>query len=230
MSTLELSSASIMGLQRSYGQKIENSALRERLGIVTLVLLLHGSFGLAWIIRPDEQPAVVHEMSVSISVQQPEVSQPQVPSPPKPQPKIEKVEIPKPIVQEMAEDAPQPIPVPVTVTAPTPIAAPPMPVAPAVVNTEPDYKADYLNNPHPAYPMVARRMGYHGKVILNVEVLAEGKAGQVMVRTSSGYDILDNAALQTVKGWKFIPARRSGQPVTQWFLVPIKFSLEDSEA
>ena len=100
--------------------------------------------------------------------------------------------------------------------------------SPVVLDTEPDYKADYLNNPYPPYPIAARRMGYHGKVVLNVEVLAGGIAGEVMLHQSSGYDILDNAALQTVKTWRFTPARRLGQAVTQHFLVPIKFSLEGS--
>jgi protein TonB len=67
-------------------------------------------------------------------------------------------------------------------------------------------------------------------VVLDVEVLSEGKAGDVKLHQSSGYDILDNAALQTVKTWRFTPARRFGQAVTQRFLVPIKFSLEDSAA
>jgi protein TonB len=58
--------------------------------------------------------------------------------------------------------------------------------------------------------------------------VAEGRAGEVKLQSSSGYEILDNAAIQTVKTWKFAPARRFGQPVTQWFLVPIKFSLEDN--
>ena len=98
------------------------------------------------------------------------------------------------------------------------------------LDTQPDYQADYLNNPRPSYPMVARRMGFHGKVVLNVEVLAAGRAGQVLLHTSSGHDILDKAALQTVKTWRFTPARRFGQSVTEWFLVPINFSLEDSNA
>jgi protein TonB len=104
------------------------------------------------------------------------------------------------------------------------------PPSQVVLDAEPDYRADYLNNPRPPYPLVARRMGYHGKVVLNVEVLAEGKAGQVLLQESSGYEILDNAALQTVKTWRFSPARRFGQPVTLWFLVPIRFSLEGNEA
>jgi len=76
--------------------------------------------------------------------------------------------------------------------------------------------------------MVARRMGYYGKVVLDVEVLDEGTAGDVKLYQSSGYGILDNAAMQTVKTWHFTPARHLGRPVTQRFLVPIKFSLEDN--
>jgi periplasmic protein TonB len=114
-------------------------------------------------------------------------------------------------VKEVAQPAPQ------AVTPPSPV----------LLDTEPDYRADYLNNPRPPYPMVARRMGYHGKVVLDVEVLANGTAGDVKLHQGSGYDILDNAALQTVKTWRFTPARHLGQAVTQRFLVPIKFSLEE---
>ena len=94
---------------------------------------------------------------------------------------------------------------------------------------EPDYKASYLNN-HLAYPLAARRMGLQGRVVLNVEVLAEGLCGQVNVRQSSGHEILDNAAMQSVKTWKFIPAHHAGDAVTKWFMVPIQFSLKDGEA
>jgi protein TonB len=36
--------------------------------------------------------------------------------------------------------------------------------------------------------------------------------------------------LRTVKGWRFVPASRAGHPVTQWFKVPIQFSLKENEA
>jgi protein TonB len=158
---------------------------------------------------------LVNEMSVSFAnmqMQQADVM-------PQPKPKPREVEPdPQPAEQPAAKEEVQPAPQAAT------------PPSPVVLDAEPDYRADYLNNPRPPYPMVARRMGYHGKVVLNVEVLAEGKAGEVKLHQSCGYDILDNAAVQTVKTWRFTPARRFGQPVTQWFLVPIKFSLEDNEA
>jgi protein TonB len=99
-----------------------------------------------------------------------------------------------------------------------------------VIDTAPDYRANYLNNPRPAYPMAARRMGWEGRVVLNVEVLAEGACGGISVFQSSGHEVLDDAALRTVKGWRFVPASRAGHPVTQWFKVPIQFSLKENEA
>jgi len=78
--------------------------------------------------------------------------------------------------------------------------------------------------------MSARRMGWEGRVVLNVEVLADGSCGEVNVFQSSSHEVLDNAALRTVKGWRFVPASRAGRPITQWFKVPIQFSLKENEA
>jgi protein TonB len=94
---------------------------------------------------------------------------------------------------------------------------------------EPDYLATYLNNASPTYPVVARRLGWQGKVLLSVEVLADGRAGQVRLQHSSGHTVLDEAALNAVKDWHFSPAKHAGQPVDKWFLVPIPFVLKESE-
>ena len=191
----------------------ERSPLSERFIVVSLVILLHMLVFASYYLQPEAPAVLVNEMSISfanLQMQQAEVIPQPKPKPREPDP----VPSEEPAVKEVAPPVQQE-------------ATPPSPV---VLDAEPDYKADYLNNPRPPYPMVARRMGYHGKVVLDVEVLAEGKAGDVRLHQSSGYDILDNAALQTVKTWRFSPARRFGQAVTQRFLVPIKFSLEDSEA
>ncbi len=202
----------------------KKSPLSERLSVVGLVVLLHLSVFAGYLLQPEMPAVLINEMSISFANMQ--MQQADVVPQPKPEPKPRKIE-PEPVPTDepvVKEEAP---PVMEEASPAPQDASPPSPV---VLDTEPDYRADYLNNPRPPYPMVARRMGYHGKVVLNVEVLAEGKAGQVKLHTSSGYEILDNAALQTVKTWRFSPARRFGQPVTQWFLVPIKFSLEDNEA
>jgi protein TonB len=96
--------------------------------------------------------------------------------------------------------------------------------------SEPSYKAFYhLKNASPLYPVAARRMGLQGKVILNVEVLADGSCGQVNVAKSSGHTMLDDNALETVRSWHFIPARQDGEAINKWFKVPIIFSLKDNE-
>ena len=94
---------------------------------------------------------------------------------------------------------------------------------------EPDSQAAYLHNPAPEYPMVARRMAWQGRVVVRVEVLADGKAGEVKLQQSSGHSVLDEAAIRAVRNWRFTPAQQAGQLVTKWFLVPIPFVLKEFE-
>lgn len=89
----------------------------------------------------------------------------------------------------------------------------------------PKFGAAYLNNPAPTYPPVSRRFGEQGRVLLRVLVSENGLAQSVQLDSSSGYEKLDRAAMEAVKKWSFIPARRSNQPVSAYVLVPIKFSL-----
>jgi protein TonB len=88
------------------------------------------------------------------------------------------------------------------------------------------FDADYLHNPAPPYPPQARRMSEEGKVILRVEVSAEGRAENVEIKTSSGSARLDESALRTVRSWRFVPAKRGETAIASWVLVPIIFKLE----
>ena len=88
------------------------------------------------------------------------------------------------------------------------------------------FDADYLHNPAPPYPPQSRRMNEEGRVILRVEVSAEGRAENVEIKTSSGSARLDESALRTVRSWRFIPAKRGETAVDSWVLVPIIFKLE----
>jgi periplasmic protein TonB len=93
-------------------------------------------------------------------------------------------------------------------------------------NTGADFKAAYLNNPKPPYPRLAVRQKIEGTVTLIVRVLPDGRAGEVRIDQSSGNDLLDNAALTTVKSWRFVPARQAGVAVAADVRVPIVFSLK----
>jgi protein TonB len=89
----------------------------------------------------------------------------------------------------------------------------------------PEFLAAYLHNPKPPYPISARRNGESGTVRLKVLVTSEGAAGKVELERSSGFDALDQAALETVKRWRFVPARRGDEAVDRWVTVPIDFRL-----
>lgn len=84
----------------------------------------------------------------------------------------------------------------------------------------------YRENPSPAYPGLARRRGYEGVVLLDVLVSAEGRVGELRVARSSGYSLLDRAAVEAVDGWRFEPGRRGGRPVAMRVRVPVRFRLQ----
>jgi protein TonB len=91
----------------------------------------------------------------------------------------------------------------------------------AGANTRPDY----LDNPAPTYPALARRLGQEGTVLLRVDVDAKGKPTRVTVQKSSGFSLLDTTAIQAVKRWKFKPAQVAFFTVGSTVDVPITFRL-----
>jgi len=91
--------------------------------------------------------------------------------------------------------------------------------------TDPVFDAAYLNNPAPSYPQAAKRKGIQGKVMLNVIVKADGTPATVQVYHSSGFSVLDDAALEAVRQWKFVPARRGGEFVQANVVVPVDFKM-----
>jgi len=84
----------------------------------------------------------------------------------------------------------------------------------------------YRKNPAPQYPRTARRRGYEGKVILEVLVNEEGSVEDLRIFESSGYRILDRAAMKSVQSWLFEPGRRGDERVEMWVKVPIRFDLK----
>ena len=83
----------------------------------------------------------------------------------------------------------------------------------------------YERTPEPAYPEASRARGEHGDILLKVEVLTNGRVGRLEMEKSSGYTRLDEAALRTVKGWRFKPALRGREIVACWVNIPVRFRL-----
>jgi protein TonB len=84
----------------------------------------------------------------------------------------------------------------------------------------------YKQNTSPRYPLRARRMGYEGLVMLKVLVDENGRVNDLEVLQSSGYAILDKAALSSVKKWMFVPGTEGGKKKKMWVKIPIRFELE----
>ena len=109
--------------------------------------------------------------------------------------------------------------------APPPAAAAAVAAVPAAPLTPARFDADYLHNPAPAYPVLSRRLGEEGQVVLRVFVEASGRPSQVDIRRTSGSPRLDQAAQDAVWRWTFVAARQGPEAVGAWVLVPLVFNL-----
>ncbi|KYP12884.1 MAG: hypothetical protein A0129_00315 [Limnobacter sp. CACIAM 66H1] len=206
------------------------------------VVLLH-VLGLVWAAQQlsVSEPVVTPPSVVGVLVApepEPAPPPPKPVPPPKPEPKP--VPTPKPVAKPTPKPTPKPEPVrevaqePVQQAAPTPPAPPsapvqqatPAPEAPAPV-TPPRTDAAHLNNPAPQYPALSRRLGEQGRVMLDVYILPDGSVGEIKLNRSSGFPRLDNAALQAVKTWKYVPAKRGDKPIPFWYVQPVSFVLNN---
>lgn len=186
--------------------------------------------------RRAKAPAVI-----TVQLVQP-ADPPKPPPPPPPRPKTVQVKKRAPLplsapprvvvpdlprLQELPTIAlppPEPSPVPEP-AVPAPVARVAAAPAPAPL-VPPRFDAAYLDNPAPSYPSISRRQREEGRVLLRVEVAADGRAAAVEIAESSGHDRLDRAALDAVQRWRFVPAQRGGAAVAASVFVPIVFTLE----
>jgi TonB family protein len=83
----------------------------------------------------------------------------------------------------------------------------------------------YVRTSQPNYPEASRKRGEEGDVLLKVEVLTNGRVGQAEIDESSGFTLLDEAALRTVRNWRFKPALKGREEVACWVNIPIRFKL-----
>ncbi|MBA4264344.1 MAG: energy transducer TonB [Comamonadaceae bacterium] len=225
-----------------------SARITKRIAVIGAVIGLH-VMGL-WAMQSGLLTRVVEiVVPVQVIAEMIEAPQPEIPpAPPPPAPKPEPVvQKPRPVVKPTPRPEPVPIaeplpqvvePATITVPSPTPPVAQAPAAEPSPVQSEaiqqpapprielPSSDADYLNNPRPAYPALSRRLGEQGKVVVRVFIDTDGSARRAEVRTSSGYERLDQTALQTVQRWRYVPGKRNGIPEAMWFNVPINFVLE----
>ncbi len=85
---------------------------------------------------------------------------------------------------------------------------------------------ELIQSPPPEYPQSAIARRWEGTVLLRLGVTAEGHVSRVEVVESSGYDVLDGAAVRAVRAWRFVPALRDGHPVPSFVRLPVRFEYE----
>jgi protein TonB len=159
-------------------------------------------------------------------VRKPEPKRRAEPAPVKPAPAPKPEQTQSPILALPSTQAPPEFTVPAGPPAEPPRAAEQKAQGGGAPVTPPAFNAAYLRNPAPQYPLAARRTGEQGTATVRVLVTPEGLPSRVDLEKSSGSVHLDNAAVEAVKGWRFVPARRGTEAVEGWVLVPIVFRLE----
>jgi len=164
---------------------------------------------------PKKEPIFIREesppvpLSVSVSVVPKEVEPSEKPSPPPP--------VPVSLSQKTLE---------------------PLPTAKETVHLGPTQPLEvefgagegpkFLRKVLPVYPVIARRMGKEGRVVLKLLIDERGNLSQLEVIERAGYGFTE-AAVEAVKKSSFLPAFKDGKPVASIAILPIRFNLRSEE-
>ena len=170
-----------------------------------------------------------------------------------PEPVVEPV-LEKAPLKPVPHKTPEPVAKPVPKVEPDPQPQPPKPVE-TKENTQPDQKSQseltasailepqalgvsdipvmtepsFLSPPKPPkYPRQARRRNQQGTVLVEALVDENGETLDVEIYESSGFPLLDRAAVKAVTGWELQPKIVGGKAVLSKVQVPVRFSLRNS--
>jgi protein TonB len=119
------------------------------------------------------------------------------------------------LVQTTTE--PQPLPPPTTVTE-----GPGS--GPYIVEPQLDARYPFTE---PEYPVAEIRQGHEGTVVLSLQILPNGRVGDVRIDQSSGFPKLDEAAAREARRWRMKPGTSDGTAMPMWKRVPIRFQLKN---
>ena len=216
------------------------------MGLHVLLVMLVISGMLEHVHKEIETPPVIIELIQPKKLEppppppKPEPKKTEPPKPPKPEPvkpepaKVveQRTEPPKPepakAVAPTPELTPKPAPAPAPAPPPEPVAKPaPQPApAPTQAKSSSGSSAQYVGSCEAPYPTMSKRMNEKGTVVVKVLVKSDGTAGDVELKSSSGYPRLDQAWLEAIKTCRFTPSTGSdGKPIDEWFSAPHTFRL-----
>ncbi|HEX3890542.1 MAG TPA: energy transducer TonB [Verrucomicrobiae bacterium] len=161
------------------------------------------------------------------------------PPPPQPEPKPIVVPPPKPVVlPPKPEEKPQPMPPPkpeMTIPEPKPEPPPPVPKPVAVPPLQPKPPTEeyvpvtqptFVKQAEHIYPSEAARRHQQGVVVLMLYINGSGALDKIEIVKSSGYPLLDAAAIREMKLSKFEPAMDGAIPIRSRAQASVTYRLE----
>lgn len=217
------------------GDELGPNGRRALIGGVVAAHIVGGWALLQLDVVRDAVKEVVPVMMVDM-IAPPEPPKPEQPPPPAPQPK-RMAPAPAPIIAA----APTPTPAPASFVVPAPEPAPPQPVnvVPAppappapqptamaqVIKQVPPSAVRYVKEPDMHFPLLSRRAKESGTVVLRITVDVNGRLKDAWVQKSSGFERLDQQALQDMRSARFAPQMEDGKPVEWQTLAPLAYDL-----
>lgn len=89
-----------------------------------------------------------------------------------------------------------------------------------------DQEIEFLNNVQAQYPFFARNQNQQGTVLVWVLINTQGKVENAFVQQSSGYTLLDKAALEAAQTSTFKPYQENGVKKPAYALIPYEFTFD----
>ena len=220
--------ASVSSGASRYGQ-----GARPNIAAIAAILLVHAALiGAVLQARSQVQKAQEARLTVVNLTSAPPPPAAEAPPPP---PATPQVVAPPPIVrtptatppaiQTTPDPVPVAAPVPVAMIAPAPAPVPAAPPAPPSLIQAGDLGTQMVSGKPPRYPIESRRKREQGTVVLALTPGIDGTVESIAINRSSGHARLDTAARDAVRGWRWQPTIRGGQPVRVRGIVEIPFIL-----
>jgi protein TonB len=191
---------------------------------------------LFWLKPPaPRSPKIFNETYVDVTLTTPPPPQPETKpvAVPPPQPKIEtpppkleeKPQPPPPPKPEMTIPEPklQPTPPP---PAPKPVVVPPPAPKPPTEEYVPVTQPNFVQQAAHVYPPEAARRHQQGTVVLMLYINGSGALDKIEIVKSSGFPLLDEAAIREMKLSKFQPAMEGAIPIRSRAQASVTYRLQ----
>jgi protein TonB len=175
-------------------------------------------------------PKIFNETYVDVTLTKPPEPEPQKPIVVPPQQKIETPptkpeEKPQPLPppkQEMTIPEPKPQPPP----APKPVVIPPPQPKPPTEEYVPVTQPTFAQQATHVYPPEAARRHQQGTVVLMLYINGNGTLDKIEIVKSSGFPLLDAAAIKEMKQSRFEPAMDGAIPIRSRAQASVTYRLE----